>query len=332
MTETFVCNACDYKTQNTSNYIRHNKSKNHIWHQEYFDLLGYLLDTNPPIDSNIVLTDIEFYCNHCNKVLSKKNKSTHFKLCIQLNQALTDARNKCIEAEKEITKKEIVELNHKIVILQKDAELDKLKLQTELDKLKKDIEIKDLKTEINALKQIEIHGNENNIKSNNNSNNITKINNNNNNKSISLVYIKNNYKNAPVYEDIMAKELTAEERKSIKDLSPMTACTKLIRQRCIENVDMDKRSLHCLDMARYKYASRIRNKFGEPRWRVDLGGEHILQCAILRIKSIYPTKGVNIETLLKNQQALQEIMTPRNKRKMLKEITRTSHVDASNTL
>ena len=330
MEDIHVCKACNYETSDKSNYTGHIKSLNHKWLQEYLDLMGYPLNTEPPIDSDIILNDNNFYCNHCNKVLSKKYKSVHFKLCSQLKQALEDAKNKINKLHYE---KEINDLNNKLVISQKDAEIDKMKLQ---------LEVKDLKLEINTLKNSGINGNENNVHSHNTTNNTdanksynknsNNKNSNNKNKSISLVYIKNNYTNAPVYEDIMAKELTAEEKKAIEDLSPMTACTKLITQRCIENVDMDKRPFHCLDIARHKLAARIKNKHGEPKWKVDLGGEHILKCAISRIKSNYPIKGDDIDIVIKNQQALQEIMTPSNKRKMLREVSRISHVDASNTL
>ena len=339
----YICDVCDYSTDIKSNYTKHLNTKSHIWHQEYYDSLGYILNTQPPDELNIHMDDNSFFCPHCAKIFNKKNKAIHFKSCIYLKKDIEKTKEKQLkEYENEINK-----LNLQLIIWQKDAEIRDKDIKLILAKMEKDNEIKFIKMEkeaeierlkqqiiINELKN-EIHPTNqtstNNINDSVNSNNNNKINNNknNNNKTISFVYIKNNYKNAPVYSDVISAALTKEEMKAIKDLSPTTACAKLINQRCITNVDMDKRPLHCLDMARKKFAVRVKNKYGDPKWTIDQNGEHILSGVFAQIRSIYPIKENDSLEEMENRLKLHQMMMPSEKKKILREIGRVSHVNAS---
>jgi hypothetical protein len=295
----FKCTACNYLTTDRSNYSKHIGTKTHKWNQNYMDQLGYPLNLSPPKDSDIILTENAYYCNHCNKLFCKKNRATHLNLCTELNNALNNALNN--NKSVDYYKQQIKDLNNQLVLKDKDAEINLLKLQL-------------------AINGQHINNNTiNNIVNNNNNNNSKK-------KIINLVYITKNYVNAPIYEDIMKPKLSQKEKKSIQDLPPSAACTKIVRQRCLDNIDMEERPLHCLDISRNNFAVRIKDKNGDPKWKTDSSGELILKTAFSTISKEYPIKNTDIKIIVENQQNLLQMHSSKHKKKILQEISTNSYV------
>lgn len=322
----YKCEVCNYSSDDKSNYVKHTRTNNHKWAQEYFDALGYVLNTDAPEGSDITLNENSFYCPHCQKILSKQHKRLHLRSCASIKQAFKD---------KQLQKKdeEIKSLNTELIVTKKDLDIKNMEIRLVKVTMEKDAEIEKLKQQLiieELKKQLELSNKAGNVNSNNGNN---KSNNkNSNNKTISYIFIKNNYTDAPVYKDVMQTEISATEKKALKGLPPTAACAKLISHRCINDIEMENRPLHCLDLSRNKFAVRIRNKGGDPKWKIDQDGEHILTNAYPIIKTFFPIKNVNDDIKLKNKIGLQKMMTPFDKKKILRELGRLGHVDASETL
>lgn len=325
MSDCYYCNICQYSTVYSSNYKKHLETKSHIKNKEYFDLLGHSLN----IDISLHTNDNNFYCRYCKKTISRRNKSSHLKICKELKKELDSAKDKKLLEQTEFIKS----LTVQSIIANKDYELrlvkkDNIIKDKELETLKQQLIISELKKELEykSTNQTSIVNNSNNSNNSHNKKNSD-------NKTISFVYIKNNYTEAPVYTDVMKPALTASEKKALEGIDPTTACAKLLISRCITDIDMDKRPIHCLDMSRNKFAVRIYNKWGVPKWKIDHGGENILNCAFAKMRSAYPTnETVSPETKLHNQIGLQKMMLAINKKRILKEVCRLGHVNSSETL
>lgn len=313
----YNCDACEYSSDRLDNYKRHLASNGHEIKQRQYTALGHPVSSTPPKDSGIVLSDDTYFCSCCEKVLKKHHQAKHFKTCklLKSKMEMQDARQ-IMELKNDLmwSKKE-----YEFRLLLKDKDYKLLEKDKENESLKHQLEVKQLKDDLNAKTQI--------INSNNTNNSHNTKKKNSDNKSVSFIYIKNNYKDAPVYADIMAKPLTAEERESIRGDDPATACAKLITSRCLTNVDMDKRPFHCLDMARNKFAVRINNNWGVPKWTIDLGGEHILSCGFEKIREEFPIRKVDENTKLRNNISLQKMMLPINRKRILRELCRLGHVN-----
>lgn len=169
-------------------------------------------------------------------------------------------------------------------LLAKQLEL----LQKEQQYLKRELEIQKLKNELDIKTRI-INNQDIFIDQPNNAR-----------KKPSFIYIKNNYEDAPVYIDMMAPYLTDVEIRLLED-DPILTCAKIIATRCLVDVELDERPLHCLDMNRNKFAVRCYSISGVPKWKIDFGGEDILNCLFEKIKEEVPDYEINKTTTFKNK-------------------------------
>jgi hypothetical protein len=90
-----------------------------------------------------------------------------------------------------------------------------------------------------------------------NTSNTTNITNNiinNNNKCINFSYIKKNFKNPVSLEECLASPLTAIEKYNITKSTPTVGCEYIIKNRCVNGFDIDKRPIHTIDIARNRFA------------------------------------------------------------------------------
>src|SRR3990172_11685838 len=91
-------------------------------------------------------------------------------------------------------------------------------------------------------------------------------------------FIFNNYKNPHNIEDLLKKyPLTQEEKDDIIKKGPLAGCVYVLNSRCIKNVHLSKRPIHCVDKSRQKYVI-----FSGDEWHIDKGGVEI-------VKQIIPT-------------------------------------------
>jgi len=181
-------------------------------------------------------TDGHLKCIYCGIIIKHQtNKNRHANLC-----KIKKFKNE-FDKEKE-------ELKEKIE-----------KEQNEKKELEKNY--KDMQTEYFELIK-KIHNNQ--IGSNNN--------NNNNINTYNMYYVINNYKEAYNYDEIMEKSLNEEEKQYLNDNGPLLTCLKIILNRCIEQIEIEKRPFHCVDQSRQKILLRNNDE-----WNVDNKAQQIIK-------------------------------------------------------
>nr|QBK88736.1 MAG: cholesterol-binding START domain containing protein [Mimivirus LCMiAC01] len=104
----------------------------------------------------------------------------------------------------------------------------------------------------------------------------------NNTNSYGIYYIMRNYKDALNFEDVMKPALTADEIAYTRENGAASGCCKLILDRCITDIAIEKRPFHCTDLARKKYVLHTEND-----WKVDDKGEMILNKTYPKIRKLY---------------------------------------------
>jgi len=184
----------------------------------------------------------------------------------------------------------------------------------------KDKIIKELKKENEELKEVEkdfiqLMKNYVEVLKNSNGNTINNINN--DNRQYNMFYVINNYKDAHNIEDLINKPLTDIEKQYILENGSTLGCYYILKSRCIDDIDIDKRPFHCIDTSRCKYLLRSKND-----WDVDQNGETIITLGCNKIKDAYDIEDISdIEQYGKNMQQLLKLET-KGKTKVLKELSK----------
>ena len=200
------------------------------------------------------------FCSFCKKSITRKNFSRHKRVCkMRLEHLREESLNAVLEAKDKM-------------LSQKEEEI--LKLKNEKDKQL--IALKQEKEEIE--KQYLEFMKEMARKS---TNKIVY----NNNRNVNMFYIINNYDDAENYEALMCPKLSTGEISYLHNKGPITGGYQLIMDRCVTGKDMDKRPFHCVDESRNKYLLRTNND-----WKVDNGGQRIIEDAIEKIRGAYNTE------------------------------------------
>ena len=223
---------------------------------------------------------LKYNCTICNfhtdnKYNYKKHKSTkkHKEKCDNniLNGKKSSETHICEFCEKKLSRK-----SH----LKKCNEMKIKKLEQEKDEEIKKIqqENKELKKKEKKLKKehIELEKEYNEFLKKT-AGNIT------NNNTLNMYYVINNFTDAHNFEDCINKPLTENEINKIIKLGPIEGCVELINTKCIKDIDLNKRPIHCLDASRNKFLVR-----SDDNWQVDLKGKNILKVSIplLRARSL----------------------------------------------
>ena len=151
----------------------------------------------------------------------------------------------------------------------------------------------------------------------NNTNNIDNIQTTINNNSINMYHIINNFKEAHNFEDLMNAPLTTIEKEYIIKNGSILGCYQLLKSRCIDDVDLEKRPFHCLDGSRSKYLLRTNDD-----WNVDTKGEKILNCSYKKLKDVYVIDNYdNLEEYSKNMKQLLDV-EGLGRKKIIKELNK----------
>lgn len=187
-----------------------------------------------------------FKCVYCGKLLrDKKSKSRHYKNC----------------NSKKLT--------------EKFAE-EKTKFEEENSKLKQEL-LELERDHIDFVKMVCKNGGIANgvINNNNTSNNST--------NNVNMYYVINNFHNPYNIEDLMRPKLSQDEKEYILKNGALAGSLKLIKDRCITNIKVEKRPFHCVDDARNKYIVRENDD-----WVIDKNGNKILTTTYSKIEEAYP--------------------------------------------
>jgi hypothetical protein len=201
-------------------------------------------------------------CEFCNKDYSKSNISRHHKTCKFKN--INKATKLELELEKERNEKLKLELE-KVALKEKTEEMkEKMEERLELkDKEKSEM----LKMYTEQIQMLLSNLNKKQLKYN----------------KFNSAFVLGNFTEAHNFEDLMAPELTPEEKKLLaEEDSPINGCYKLLKSRCVDGIEVSKRPLHLVDVARKKYLIRTGGN-----WECDFGGEKIIQGVSDKIKNVW---------------------------------------------
>ena len=275
---TYVCKQCNYSTDRLSSYKKHCQTKKHKSNEvsnENGATFGWVKNTK-----NLVKNTKQYFCEYCQKSLyDKRNLIKHLKIC-------KEKPKKSVESKDQIIEKLMMENRKKDeAILKNNKEKDKLKD----DLLKANHKITDLETQVNE--------NKGDITVNN----------------YNMFYVIKNFTNAHNIEDIMMPKLTDKEIKCIEDRGAVGGTYQLIKNRCIEDIDLPDRPFHCIDGARDKYLMRSENN-----WSIDSMGNQILDVVFPKVRPLYDLTVEDTCKLTHNAEQLTDLENGR--KKIIKEL------------
>jgi hypothetical protein len=186
-------------------------------------------------------------CEYCLKKISKTNKSKHFKLCKEKEKLELKAVNEKLKEETKLLKKE----------------LEQKKLVDQQFKKFKEMYLEHMKALMDENKTSKIS----------------------NYNVYNMYYVQQNFQDANNYEDLMAPPLTQDEIHLLENNDVTFGAFNLFKGRCIDNIELDKRPIHLIDMSRKKYMIRLNGS-----WFEDKNGEQIFEGITKKITSIYLTE------------------------------------------
>lgn len=307
MPKIYNCKICNYDTDRLFNYKAHLKTKKHISLTTKIVHTRNVLRNGEPILQNgdNVLRNGEHFasfsrkCIYCSKEFThKKNVKRHQEKCKLQHYVKQQKQNehklqvvleKCNELQQEVAKKEAIIKEKENIQIEKDI------LSHDLEALKKDYHQLVLQI-ANDYKKTK-------------------------NPTVNMFYIMNNFKNAKNFDDLMDPPLTDTEIEELEEINDVLAgSVELIARRCVDNLCVSERPLHCIDTARNKYLLRNSNK-----WVVDCHGDKIL-CKTYKkmygfyMKNIEGFNEANIDDVIKNQQQMLKLGARKNQLKIIKDL------------
>jgi len=292
------CICCNYATDKLSSYKKHLQTKKHQRNSSKIpkfrlsktDVVPSKTDSETSKMDGISSSSDEedsFVCEYCKKTFKfRNNKSRHYNRC-------KDKR--AVEKELELNMlmakyKELEEANKRLENEREKIEKEKEMINKEKEEYQKEYMeiIKCFKEGV--LKQVVV--------------------NNNDNRTYNQVFIMNNFNDAYNFDDLMNKPLTMDEIKMIKNEGAVVATCKLLKTRCIDNIELEKRPIHCTDKTRRKILLRNNDE-----WKIDFGGKQTLQKTYPLVRSVYKldSKTVPIKKLIFNSEQLLAMETNDNK-------------------
>jgi len=246
------CECCNYETDRLSNYKKHLTSKKHKKNeQNYTPKNGEITPKNGGTTPKNGGTG--FKCSYCKKQFKYKNhKARHLRSCKVKVQKELEEKNKLLEKRLKIERTE-----------REKEKLERLRYE------QKTIEMEAEKNEIlNRFNEYLMKLWDERTKPQ-----IVNIQNNNtiNIDTLTIGYVRKHFNDAHNYEDLMNPTLSNNEIQLIEQ-SPINGCYELIKGRCIDNIELEKRPIHLVDHSRKKYVVRKDGK-----WITDIKGELILK-------------------------------------------------------
>ena len=293
---THNCKQCNYSTDRLSSYKKHCLTKKHksneVSHKKVATfsmpktarVVPNLASKKTP--KNTKKSMIE--CEYCGKNYHDQGTlNRHLKICKdkkladqtnkdQLISQLLE-KNKQFEEEKDKLKDDLLKTNDKL-------------LHTNDALLQANREVIKLATQMNE-----------------NKGDTTTINN------YNMFYIIKNFTNAHNIEDIMMPKLTDKEIKCIEDRGAVGGTYQLIKNRCIDGIDIPERPFHCIDGSRDKYLMRT-----EDNWSIDSMGDQILDVVFPKVRPLYDLTTEDTNELSHNAEQLTNLENGR--KKIIKEL------------
>jgi hypothetical protein len=206
------------------------------------------------IRNNIIIT-----CEYCDKQIShSKHLQRHYRNC-------KEKKNKLL-----IKKIELDKINYELKCKELEEELYEKKNMV--------IEKRNIEQQFKKFKEMYLE----HMKALMDENKTSKISNYN---VYNMYYVQQNFQDAYNYEDLMAPPLTQDEIHLLENNDVTFGAFNLFKGRCIDNIELDKRPIHLIDMSRKKYMIRLNGS-----WFEDKNGEQIFEGITKKITSVYLTE------------------------------------------
>lgn len=340
----YICELCNYKTSDHSNYLRHKKTKKHLEKSKMIPKTTIKKLSKSPGSSRESLkltvdkeTNI-YECKYCKNYFSKPgNLSRHYKICVEkkhfenIENIQTENKIKILEQKIEAIQKEkesiIKQSKEKIKFIEKEKDIIKRQSEEKLKIIEKESKekLKILEKENEYHKQLVISAG-NMIQS----------------SMSTLNHLITYYNNAPILEPIKDYSLLEEKNKFINNLIYYHKENKLdqylgnflVKQ--YKTKDPKERSNWNSDTSRLTYINRelVNN---QPNWVIDKKGikmtniiidpllnyiKRLLQEDIVILKNEMEHNSENREDLLSKMIMLNEIIKNINNKVLSKEINR----------
>lgn len=124
-----------------------------------------------------------------------------------------------------------------------------------------------------------------------------------NNTTLNMYYVIDNFTEAYNLEDLITPELTDSEIEYIASEGATAGCFNLLKTRCIDNIDINKRPFHCVDISRSKYLLRTNDD-----WEIDYRCAKILSTTYPVLRKLYPVDmSMGTDTIVNNINTLLEM-------------------------
>ena len=289
----YSCHLCKFKTTKLYDFKRHLKTKKHMSKKDNNNNINNITQKNEYFTlENEYFTQKNEYknplqCSYCNKTFSRKQYVTrHHPVCKEKkkydemlrieNEEIKRAEKKkrnLRKAKKKSRKRKRLKDKYK-ELEKRYIELESRKTEILNEKKKLQLKKKELQIEKKEVEQEFIEFMKNTSLT------AKTINNN----TYNMYYIINNFTDAHDYKELMNKPMNQIEKDEIYRLGPNQGCIKYIKNRCIDNISVEKRPIHCVDSSRNKYLLRENDS-----WIIDNGGK-ILKEAYKNIKDVYVVK------------------------------------------
>ena len=275
------CRVCNYETNRLSSYNKHLNSKKHLKNIENLnfndDYFSDSIDNNNDLQQKMIdyiEEQNKIFCEFCKKEIShKKHVKRHHQICKKkIEYDLTNASKETLNINEQlINEKE--EMERKL----EEAEQEKMALKEKTKSIKEQmeekLEMKDkeksemLKMYTEQIKMLLGNLNKKQLKYN----------------KFNSAFVLGNFTEAYNFEDLMAPDLTPDEIKLLSEEdSAISGCYKLLKSRCVDGIEVSKRPVHLVDVARKKYLIRTGGN-----WECDFGGERIIQGVSDKIKNVW---------------------------------------------
>jgi hypothetical protein len=242
MSKKYYCGICNYETNRLSDYKKHLSTKKHKKNVEKYST-KIVVSSTKIVGKTTEIVEKKLNCDFCGQNFSRSDSlKRHQKVCKLKDKTLIEKEKKIYEEKNKLLEQKMKELELK----NKQMEEEKNQILKHFNECL--MKIWQEKTKPQVV---------------NNINNI-------NIEQLTIRYVRKHFTDAYNYEDLMEPLLTNEEIKLIEQ-SPINGCYELLKGRCIDDIDIQKRPIHLVDKSRNKYALR---KDGQ--WITDKG-ESILK-------------------------------------------------------
>ena len=282
---TFTCKGCKYSTVKLFNYEKHLKTQKHL--QKVGGQIGSPVGPDGSVGGPNGSKNEPCQCEYCGKTISRRRHlNRHYRGC-KVKDEDEQVKNRIIKQLQE-DRDRLIKQNEQLA---KDKEQE-IKWHKENAK-----ELMSLMRELTNKPSGET--------------NITNIN---------QYYVRNHFTEAHNYEDLMAKELTEEEIDHARRMGPSAGCERIIINRCIKGMDLEKRPIHCVDLAREKLL--LKTKDG---WMIDTEMSMLLKPAFDHMRSLHNVAKDNpdVKALSKSLKSLLEM--DMNGKKTFRNICKMTH-------